>query len=415
MSGAWSRLRTVPMRYPFAFGMTISTFKTSASDLLVQKVVEQKEVVDWKRNAAFAAFGCFYLGGVQYMIYVPLFSRIFPNAASFAAKGLRDKFKDIKGMGAVAGQVFLDQCVHHPLMYFPVFYITKELVMNDKDADIMRVLRTYKDNMKEDMLALWKIWVPSTILNFAFMPMWARIPWVACTSLVWTCILSSMRGGDVAHKEELAGLAVTGATLKIMKEGLGELFAKPVELDPKLSHISVSAAGPDRIGWVALVAETVAKEGGSVTHSKMLRMGHEFTIIMHVSVPPEKQRKLLAALGSKELKPLNIRTSSLTRRQTRMDTTPAMALHVHCVGKDRPGMLATLAEKLSNAGMSVEDISTEQRMGIGGRRDFVINAVCVTKRVLDDEELATVVKELGTLEEKLGLDVLDIRVHMDTP
>jgi hypothetical protein len=78
-------------------------------------------------------------------------------------------------------------------------------------------------------------------------------------------------------------------------------------------------------------------------------------------------------------------------------------------------MLATLAEKLSNAGMSVEDISTEQRMGIGGRRDFVINAVCVTKRVLDDEELATVVKELGTLEEKLGLDVLDIRVHMDTP
>jgi hypothetical protein len=93
------------MRYPFAFGMTISTFKTSASDLLVQKVVEQKEVVDWKRNAAFAAFGCFYLGGVQYMIYVPLFSRIFPNAASFAAKGLRDKFKDIKGMGAVAGQV----------------------------------------------------------------------------------------------------------------------------------------------------------------------------------------------------------------------------------------------------------------------------------------------------------------------
>jgi hypothetical protein len=93
------------MRYPFAFGMTISTFKTSASDLLVQKVVEQKEQVDWKRNAAFAAFGCFYLGGVQYMIYVPLFSRIFPNAASFAAKGLREKLKDVKGMGAVAGQV----------------------------------------------------------------------------------------------------------------------------------------------------------------------------------------------------------------------------------------------------------------------------------------------------------------------
>lgn len=75
-----------------------SGFKTSFSDLLVQKVVEQREQVDWKRNAAFATFGFVYLGGVQYMIYVPFFSRIFPGAAAFAAKSLRDKLKDAKGI-----------------------------------------------------------------------------------------------------------------------------------------------------------------------------------------------------------------------------------------------------------------------------------------------------------------------------
>eukprot|EP00957_Ditylum_brightwellii_P036408 2756157-Ditylum_brightwellii.AAC.1 len=90
------QLSKIPIKYPLSFGITISTAKTSFSDLLVQKVVEQREEIDWRRNAAFATFGCFYLGGVQYALYVPIFGRIFPNAASFAAKSLKDKVKDVK-------------------------------------------------------------------------------------------------------------------------------------------------------------------------------------------------------------------------------------------------------------------------------------------------------------------------------
>ena len=119
------QLKRIPMQYPVAFGMGISTTKTSFSDLLVQTVIEKKEQIDWKRNLAFASFGCFYLGGVQYAIYVPIFGRMFPNAASFAAKSFKEKLKDTKGQFALGAQVFLDQCVHHPLMYFPVFYMTK--------------------------------------------------------------------------------------------------------------------------------------------------------------------------------------------------------------------------------------------------------------------------------------------------
>ena len=42
--------------------------------------------IDWRRNSAFALFGCFYLGGVQYALYVPGFGRLFPKAAEFATK-----------------------------------------------------------------------------------------------------------------------------------------------------------------------------------------------------------------------------------------------------------------------------------------------------------------------------------------
>lgn len=188
---------------------------------------------------------------------------MFPGAAAFAAKSIREKFKDTRGMFNVAAQVFLDQCVHHPLMYFPAFYCTRELVMKEK-PDLIGVLKEYQRNMKEDMFALWKVWVPSTLINFAFMPMWARIPFVAATSLLWTCILSAMRGGDVSHGEEMAGGAVTGATLLMLEEGLDVLFTQPVELQADRAHIMITAGGRDKAGWVAILSRAIAEAGGNM-------------------------------------------------------------------------------------------------------------------------------------------------------
>ncbi|KAL9179914.1 hypothetical protein ACHAXT_007884 [Thalassiosira profunda] len=408
----WKNLAQIPIKHPLAFGVGVSTAKTSASDLLVQVVVEQKKEIDWKRNAAFATFGCFYLGGVQYAIYVPIFGRLFPNAAKFAAKPIREKVKDAKGLAALCGQVFLDQFVHHPLLYFPVFYGTRELVMSEK-PDLMRCMNTYKDNMKEDLAALWKVWVPSTFVNFAFMPMWARIPWVAGTSLIWTCILSAMRGGDVAHKQDIEAPFPTGSTLTLVQEGLDEIFASPVDLDKSLAHVCISGSGPDRIGHVAKLARTVADAGGSITHSKMIRLGQEHTTLMHVGIEPEKRAELIDRLhNSKDLKLLNIRASSLTRRQTGSYKNTQVGLKVHVVGPDRAGMLATIAELLAHRNMSIEDVTTEIRCGKNNRRDFVITAEVVTSEKMDEEHFDSLHDEFEALKKELDLSVVDIRVHM---
>ena len=58
-ASTWNRIKSIPATYPLGFGIVFSGLKTSFSDLLVQKVVEQREKVDWKRNAAFATFGLF--------------------------------------------------------------------------------------------------------------------------------------------------------------------------------------------------------------------------------------------------------------------------------------------------------------------------------------------------------------------
>lgn len=186
-------LGRVMRTYPFSFGAGFSCVKTSFSDWLVQTQIEKRERIDWRRNGTFAAFGLFYLGGVQYAIYVPLFSRLFPGAARFAAAPLADKVKDAQGMRNLFSQVFLDQFVHHPLLYFPCFYALKDVI---NGGSVQKGLGKYANNCQEDLLALWKLWVPSTIINFALMPMHLRIPWVASTSLIWTCIISYMRGAD---------------------------------------------------------------------------------------------------------------------------------------------------------------------------------------------------------------------------
>ena len=58
------------------------------------------------------------------MLRLSSISNLFSVIVSFYS-AIREKMKDVKGMLAVCGQVFLDQFVHHPLLYFPVFYATR--------------------------------------------------------------------------------------------------------------------------------------------------------------------------------------------------------------------------------------------------------------------------------------------------
>ena len=103
-----------------------TSLKTMTADIVVQKVIEGKEEVDLKRVAVFASFGFGYWGVFQYFIYVKGFSRLFPQAGEFAAKSIRQKLRDRKGILALGGQLGLDQCVHIPFVFFPSYYLVKE-------------------------------------------------------------------------------------------------------------------------------------------------------------------------------------------------------------------------------------------------------------------------------------------------
>ncbi|KAJ8598696.1 hypothetical protein CTAYLR_003109 [Chrysophaeum taylorii] len=345
---------------PFAFGVGFSCVKTSVSDLIVQVGVERREEIDWRRNASFAAFGFGYLGIVQYTLYVPVFGRLFPGAAAFAAKPLRDKLADPKGLATLAAQVFLDQCVHHPFAYFPAFYATKELVTR---GNVELALSKWKENFWADLQALWQVWVPATILNFAFSPMWLRIPVVASTSLLWTMILSTMRGkthdveqGVAVHsdilleegevEDPILGAHVSARTMELFRKGLARRNTSAE------THFVVTASGADRVGLVNKLAHRIYEGGGSIAESKMMRIEDDFTIVMHVTAPKGTSLKS-DIMDFHPLDKLEVRAREVGVRKDK----PVARLRL--TGKDRPGIVFEITQIFTSLGYNIDELNTD--------------------------------------------------------
>jgi hypothetical protein len=203
-SGLWGQIVTFPKRRPFATNIIVATVKTSLADLIVQKA-EGKKDIDWTRNGAFTAFGFAYLGIAQWFIYVTIFTRVCPNAVRFANLSWAEKLKDRAGQIDLLKQTALDNFVHYTFVYYPVFYVIKEMIntvtaekteqISDGSSLAGRALEKYKRNCVQDNLYMWSLWVPGDLIVYA-VPIWMRLPLNHAISLAWTMILSSLRGSE---------------------------------------------------------------------------------------------------------------------------------------------------------------------------------------------------------------------------
>lgn len=174
--------------------------KTSIADLVVQKAEGKKEI-DWDRNAVFTAFGFAYLGVAQWFIYVTLFTRLCPNAVRFSNLSWADKLKDKAGQKDLIKQTVYDNFLHYTFIYYPVFYTFKEAINSrtKEGSTLMSTveggLQKYKKNCVQDNLYMWSLWIPGDLLVYA-VPIWMRLPLNHAISLVWTMILSNLRGSE---------------------------------------------------------------------------------------------------------------------------------------------------------------------------------------------------------------------------
>lgn len=168
-------------RHPLFVSLVGNTIKTASADIITQKYLENKKEIDLQRLTVFTSFGCIYLGGWQYY----LFNNLFVKCQRLMTVA---KYKPVSQSAMLT---FLDLGVHTPLMYYPSFYLIKGSLENQS---MNTVVQTYNENIKKDMIAIWQVWFPAQMINFTFVPLHLRMPFVTSVSFGWTIILSLMRG-----------------------------------------------------------------------------------------------------------------------------------------------------------------------------------------------------------------------------
>lgn len=186
--GAASWYNQTALMYPVTTGVITTGVKTSAADIFAQKFVEKKEDFDWTRHSIFCLFGFGYLGGFQFWLY---------NRKFVQWCGPITELVGHKGVAPV--KTLMDQCIHHPFVYFPVFYSMKAMV---EGGSLSEAFHKYRTELFDNMTALWTIWIPAQLVNFAFVPRHLRIPYVAGVSFLWTVVLSVMQGRFDSLKEQ---------------------------------------------------------------------------------------------------------------------------------------------------------------------------------------------------------------------
>jgi protein Mpv17 len=174
-------INTFLKQRPLLVSLVGNTVKTAIADGVTQMVIEEKGEIDRKRLLLFTAFGFGYLGGWQYY----LFNKLFVKCEIAMLK--LNYTRNVRACTLT----FLDLAVHTPLMYFPAFYAFKGCV---EGASFEQSVLNYKNNFRDDVLSLWKVWLPAQMFNFSCLPIHLRMPFITSVSFAWTIILSMHRG-----------------------------------------------------------------------------------------------------------------------------------------------------------------------------------------------------------------------------
>lgn len=165
--------RSASRAAPLGCAFATCWVKGSASDAVSQKIIEQKESLDVRRNLAFATFSGAYLGIGQHMVYNVAFTRILGSGT--------DLFTGVT-------KVVADSTVHVPLIYLPLYYPFETVALGK--GSVADGLQRYRADAYDVLTTYWSTWPLVHLVSFTVIPQELRISFVACVSFVWLVYLS---------------------------------------------------------------------------------------------------------------------------------------------------------------------------------------------------------------------------------
>ena len=127
------------------------------------------------------------------------------------------------------------------------------------------------------------------------------------------------------------------------------------------TDLVLTLVGPDRPGLVEAVADAIAAQGGNWLESRMAHLAGRFAGMVRIELPPDRIEALRAAVSRLESRGLHIVIE--TDRSAAEDAGaqgPARDMELELLGLDRPGLVREVSRLLAQAGINVEELSTDR-------------------------------------------------------
>ncbi len=124
-----------------------------------------------------------------------------------------------------------------------------------------------------------------------------------------------------------------------------------------MATLVLTVLGDDRPGLVSALSAPISAHGASWERAQLGQLAGKFAGIVVVSVADEKHDALVAELTALEAQGLQIALE-------RSDESPPAESHVlvlELLGNDRPGIVAEISAALAEAGVSIEELTTDVR------------------------------------------------------
>jgi len=152
-----------------------------------------------------------------------------------------------------------------------------------------------------------------------------------------------------------------------------------------MHSLVITVVGPDRPGLVRALSEQATQFGANWTDSVMANFAGQFAGIVHLQVPDECSDDLQAALRAIDSDTLHIQ---VVRADGQSAVVPPRRIALSLVGHDRPGIIQSIATRLTEHGVSIDTMKTHIASGaMSGEEMFHLEARLSIPGNLDTEQL----------------------------
>lgn len=180
---AWSAYNDALESNPLLVKSVTASVILGAADLAGQKLEGNKSEIDLARTVRFAFFGLILQAPWNHFYYLALDGALPPSEEPWTVVTLE--------------KTIIDQFLQAPIFTVLIFAFLGAL--EGKNAESIK--RQLDEDYKDTMVANWKLWVPATVVNLAFVPPMLRVLYLNCVFFFWSIFLSlKLNKDDSASK-----------------------------------------------------------------------------------------------------------------------------------------------------------------------------------------------------------------------